>query len=320
MTAPQAGKSTCQFWHKMRWIVESTQWADRGQILQPEMSDPGQAGCIGVARLGSVQLDNGGFSIWLQLRGSSWVEAKEGRFQLQRGDWIALEKDSRPLVQSDRHGLCIGLSLGSDVLRALGRLSDGALYAGRGRLALHDTLVALRLWRDAAARMPTGDIGQLRPLLLHLIGVQRELASRVPRCPGRSRTRKRQVFGRLQRARLYLEGNSDRIVRISELAELTSFSSWYFSKTFLSLYDESPQAAAARLRIERAAELLESTSMMIGEVAAACGFDNCCSFARAFRARFGVSASRYRQGVRAAGQTLAPPNAANTPVAHRKAS
>ena len=111
----------------------------------------------------------------------------------------------------------------------------------------------------------------------------------------------------------------DRIVRISELAELTSFSSWYFSKTFLSLYDESPQAAAARLRIERAAELLESTSMMIGEVAAACGFDNCCSFARAFRARFGVSASNYRKGVRAGG-FASPPDAANTPIADRKAS
>jgi AraC family transcriptional regulator len=283
------------------------------------MAEPGQAGCIGVARLGSVHLENGGFSIWLQIRGSSWVEAKEGRFQLQRGEWIALEKDSRPLVQSDRHGLCIGLSLGSDVLRALGRLSDGTLYAGRGQLDRHDVLVALRLWREAAARMPAADIGQLRPLLLHLIGVQRDLAARVPRCPGRSRTRKRQVFGRLQRARLYLEGNSDRIVRISELAELTSFSSWYFSKTFLSLYDESPQAAAARLRIERAAELLESTSMMIGEVAAACGFDNCCSFARAFRARFGVSASNFRKGVRAGG-FASPPDAANTPIADRKAS
>jgi AraC family transcriptional regulator len=312
MPARPSGKSSSQFWHKRGGPVEATQamqWADRGQILQPDMGDPAQAGCIGVARLGSVQLENGGFSIWVQVRGSSWVEAREGRFQLQPGEWIALERDSRPLVQSDRHGLCIGLSLGADVLRTLGRVSDGTLYAGRGRLDAHDLRIALRLWRDTVARMPMADIGQLRPLLLHLIGVQRDLAARVPRCPGRSRTRKRQVFGRLQRARLYLEGNSDRIVRISELAELTSFSSWYFSKTFLSLYDESPQAAAARLRIERAAELLERTSMMIGEVAAACGFDNCCSFARAFRARFGVPASRYRQGARAQ-----VPDAANAPL------
>lgn len=296
--------------------MESTQWADRGQIVQPDMAGPGQAGCIGVARLGSAQLENGGFSIWVQVRGSSWVEAREGRFQLQRGEWIALEKDSRPLVQADRHGLCIGLSLGGDVLRALGRLSDGTLYAGRGRLSRHDLRVALRLWRDASQRAGAADPSVLRPVLLHLMAVQGELAARVPRCPGRSRNRKRQVFGRLQRARLYLEGNSDRVVRISELAELTSFSSWYFSKTFLSLYDESPQAAAARLRIERAAELLRGTSMMIGEVAAACGFDNCCSFARAFRARFGVSATRYRQGVNA----VASPELAKAPVARRKAS
>ena len=40
--------------------------------------------------------------------------------------------------------------------------------------------------------------------------------------------------------------------------------------------------------------------MMIGEVAAASGFDNCCSFARAFRARFGQSATRYRSAARVA--------------------
>jgi AraC family transcriptional regulator len=31
----------------------------------------------------------------------------------------------------------------------------------------------------------------------------------------------------MQRARLYLEGNSNRVVRIEELARLANFSSWY---------------------------------------------------------------------------------------------
>ncbi len=75
---------------------------------------------------------------------------------------------------------------------------------------------------------------------------------------------------------------------------MTSFSSWYFSKAFHSLYDESPQALSVRLRLERAADLLKNSSMTVGEVAAASGFDNCCSFARAFKARFGVPATRYR--------------------------
>lgn len=298
--------------------MEQVQWADRGQLLQLDTPDGAvQGGCIGASRLGSVQVA-GGFSIWVQLHGSSWVEAKEGKFRLRSGDWIAFEKDSKPTVQADRFGVCMGLTLSSDALREMTRFADRGLYAGRGNVSRHDARIALRLWREAAARMaetPNAgfDTAALRPILLHLAGVQRELAARIPRCPGRSRSRKRQVFGRLQRARLYLEGNCDRVVRISELAELTSFSSWYFSKTFHSLYEESPQAASARMRLERAADLLTSTSMMIGEVAAASGFDNCCSFARAFRARFGVSATRYRSaaGVRA--------EAARSPAARKLA-
>ena len=147
------------------------------------------------------------------------------------------------------------------------------------------------MWRAARA---DGNADALRPVLLHIARAQRDLATRVQLCPGRSRSRKRQVFGRMQRARLYLEGHNDRVVRIGELADLTNFSSWYFSKAFQSLYDESPQALSARLRLERAAELLTSTSMTVGEVAASCGFDNCCSFARAFRARHGTTATDYR--------------------------
>lgn len=276
--------------------MEQVLWADRGQSLQREPTDsiPGNR-CIGVSRLGNAQLSGAQFSLWVQIRGASWVDGREGRFQLRRGDWIAFDKESRPTVQSGRNGLCLGLGLNADVLQTIDRFADSGLYAGRGRIGIRDARIVLRLWRAAARRLDQADdVNVLRPLLLQLAGIQQDLATHAQRCPGRSRSRKRQVFARLQRARLFLEGHSDRVVRIGELAELTSFSSWYFSKTFHALYGESPQATAARLRLERAADLLRHSSMMIGEVAAASGFDNCCSFARAFRARYGTSASGYR--------------------------
>lgn len=276
--------------------MEQVLWADRGQSLLPEAADavPGNR-AFGVSRLGGIQLSGAQFSIWVQMRGSSWVEAREGRFPLRRGDWIAFDRESRPSVQTDRNGLCLGLGLNGDALQAIARFADSGLYAGRGRVAPGDARLLMRLWRSAATRLRhDGGADALRPILLQLAGIQHELARRAQDCPGRSRSRKRQVFARLQRARLYLEGHCDRVVRIGELAELTSFSSWYFSKTFHALYGESPQAASARMRLERAAELLRGSSMMIGEVAAASGFDNCCSFARAFRARFGMSASQFR--------------------------
>lgn len=60
-------------------------------------------------------------------------------------------------------------------------------------------------------------------------------------------------------------------------------------------------------------DLLRDTDMMVGEVAAASGFDNCCSFARAFRARFGLSASRYRE----AGANLSPDSAKSSVVSRK---
>jgi len=287
--------------------------ADRGQSLSLDkvVDDGPLPTCLGVARLGSLQSPGTTFTVWIQLRGSAWVESKEGRFRLRQREWIAFEKESRPMVQAGRDGLCIGLSLAPDALRALGELTDCSLYAGRGSMSRSDARVALRLWRDVLA---TGHPTQaLRPVLLHLAALQQGMATGVQRCPGRSRSRKRQVFGRMQRARLYLEGNSHRVVRIGELAELTNFSSWYLSKTFQSLYAESPQSLSARLRLERAADLLRDTDMMVGEVAAASGFDNCCSFARAFRARFGLSASRYRE----AGANLSPDSAKSSVVSRK---
>lgn len=308
--------------------MDKVLWADRGQLQQLDSTDHElRTRCIGVSRLGSAQLSAHQSSVWVQLRGSSWVQSREGRFQLRRGDWIAFDRDSRPEVQADRHGLCLGLALGADAQKVLGRLAELAVFTGRGRVGRRDARTFARLWRGAGPRLSTlqaadgtSEVAALRPLLMHLASIQKELTALIARCPGRSRLRKRQVFARLQRARMYLEGHCDRVVRIGELAELTSFSSWYFSKTFHGLYDESPQAASARLRLERAADLLAGSPMMIGEVAAACGFDNCCSFARAFRARHGMSASSYRHNARVTAAMASRTDSANPEALDRKAA
>lgn len=280
--------------------MEHKGWAGRGQHVRLDASgDHDPSGCLAVGRLGSMQVAAELFTIWLQVRGTAWVEAREGKFHLHPGQWIALEKDSRPLIQADRHGVCIGLGLSSEAMCKLSQFLGPGLYAGRGTILRAEALMTLRMWREAmlSSLQPDASDGTatLRLITLQLAGFQHGLSERIARCPGRTRQRKRQVFSRLQRAHLYLEGNCDRVVRVAELADLTSFSSCYFSRTFASLYEESPQVVGVRLRLEHAANLLHDEAMMVGEVAAASGFDNCCSFARAFRARFGVTASRYRQ-------------------------
>lgn len=279
-------------------------WADRGQSLELE-AGVDDVRWAGVSRLGQLAVGAPMFSIWWQVRGTGGVESREGRFRLAAGDWIAFERDSHPMLQADRTGLAVGLAMSQELMRGLALARGHGLFAGRGRVPDGERLLTFRLWRDAARRhrlTPPQNVGaqarMLQPLLIQLALLQRDLAARLGRCPGRSRNRKGQVFGRLQRARLYLEGHRDRVVSLSELAALANFSSWYFSKTFHSIYDETPQAASQRLRLERACQLLEETTLVVGEVGAACGFDNACSFARAFRANVGTTASAYRAHAR----------------------
>lgn len=297
-------------------------WADRGQSLEINDEDGlVDARWLGVSRLANLRLAAPLFSIWLQIRGGASVDAREGSFRLSPGDWIAFERDSQPELQTDRMGLTLGLVLSADVLRSIAQSRGYGLFAGRGRIPGGERAITLRLWREAMGRQTSNRFSSManqarlmQPLLLQLSLLQRDLASRLGRCPGRSRNRKGQVFGRLQRAHLFLEGHRHRIVTLTELAELTSFSSWYFSKTFHNIYDESPQAASQRMRLERACELLANTSLVIGEVGAACGFDNACSFARAFRSYSNTTASAYREQAR-----HAAPNPANPASAKRQA-
>jgi AraC family transcriptional regulator len=238
------------------------------------------------------------FSFWLQLRGTAHVAAAEGSFSLRAGEWIALERGSMPEVQSSGSGLTLGLMLTPDVMHGALDSVDRGLLTGRGEASLRDRRVALRLWRQCAS-LPD-DAGNaavmraLKPLLKHWQAGQEPFAAMIERCPGRSFHRKTRIFSRIQKARLYLEGNPQRMLRIEELMELTRFSSWWLSKTFHAVYQETLQKASMRLRMQRARDLLQNSLLSITELAEACGFHDPCSFARQFKAWHGETASAWR--------------------------
>lgn len=274
--------------------------ADRGATINlPPLA--GATRWLAVAHAGCLRSQCAGLSILMQVRGRSQVLAREGRFDLKPGDWLVLDRDSAPEVHADRHGVTLGVVAACD---QGGRRPD--LLPGAGRMSASDLRIALRLWRNGAEASDDARTSGERTIdertaqafhamSQHIAALQRALDDGIARSPGRSISRKRQVFGRMQRAKLFLEGHRDRVVRLTELAELTSFSIWYLSKTYHEIYRESPQAASVRLRLERACELLAESVCSISEVGIACGFDNSCSFARAFRARYGTTASDYRQ-------------------------
>jgi AraC family transcriptional regulator len=274
-------------------------WADRGRTLRcGETTTPhAPPRCLAVSRQGNLGLQARRFSLWVQVRGEAWIESAEGRFRLRPGQWIALDRESRPTVQASSTGLCLGMSFEAGGSPSRRPADDSRVYPGRGRLNRRERVVFLRLWRRACPRalMGAGSHGDTRPLLAFMAEVQRDLQRFAQRCPGRTRGHRHQVFVRLQRARLYLKGHHHRRIPMRELARLVNFSHSYFSRTYTFVYEEQPQVTASRIRLAHAADLLISTGAPIGEIAQASGFENNCSFSRAFRAHFGISATDYRR-------------------------
>lgn len=277
-------------------------WVDRGSALELEPPAGGDesAALLALGRGGSLVVPTAAATLWLVLRGAAAVECREGRFELAGGQWLSLDRDARPQVDAGARALVLGVALTASMQLQLQQSAQAAVFPGLGGAIPGTATTALRLWRRCAGfarnevrvrdvdRLPFGQVLRL------LAQQQFEYRDLVDRCPGRSLRRKRQVFSRMQRARLYLEGHLDRAVRIAELADLSSVSVWYFTKTFHALYGEGPQAASARLRLAHAAGLLARTRLSVSEVGAACGFENNCSFSRAFRSQYGVPPSLHR--------------------------
>lgn len=276
-----------------------TTWIDRGHALDLGNANrrDGAVTMIAVSRGASVSITAPAATLWIVLRGSAELECKEGRFVLPAGEWISLERESCPLVYADGDGLILGLVLPSGCL-ASQQWMDAALFPGRGKLLAK--AAAFRMWRRMAPfvrneiRPDTASAHQSGQLLRFVAALQDGFNDMVHRCPGRSLRRKRQLFSRMQRARLHMEGHLGSATRISELAEMSNMSIWYFTKTFHAIYGFGPQGASARIRLAHAAELLLATHLSVSEVGAASGFENNCSFSRAFRAQFGSPPSLYR--------------------------
>src|SRR5262245_31893321 len=82
-----------------------------------------------------------------------------------------------------------------------------------------------------------------------------------------------------------------------DLARVAAFSPFHFDRVFKAVTGETLFGFIQRVRLERAAAaLLSRHDASVLEVALDHGFASAATFARAFRARFGMSASAWRSG------------------------
>ena len=129
-----------------------------------------------------------------------------------------------------------------------------------------------------------------RSLVLHLV---RRFSSLAPQ--GRSDPGEVMVGWRLRRTIEYMHANLSESLPLAELAAVSGLSPTHFTRAFRLATGDPPYRHFVRLRIEKARELLECSTLSINEVAIRCGFEQPSHFASMFRKLTGVSPRAFRR-------------------------
>lgn len=92
-----------------------------------------------------------------------------------------------------------------------------------------------------------------------------------------------------------MEKNYSSPVTLAELAYLSGRSLASFKRDFQSIYNVAPSQWIRNKRLDKAKEVLESTSMAVSDICYTLGFENPAHFSRIFKEHFGYSPSNLRQ-------------------------
>ena len=98
----------------------------------------------------------------------------------------------------------------------------------------------------------------------------------------------------IQEAVSYMELNYQRELTVEEIAGACQLNRSYFSKLFKEKKGCPPQEFLIRLRLSKAAELMRTTKVSIGDISVSCGYPNQLHFSRAFKQRYGISPREWR--------------------------
>lgn len=157
-----------------------------------------------------------------------------------------------------------------------------------------------RMWNEGQAGNPHGALwadGALLQLAAALLRLQHSSPDVAVRSAARGGLASWQVRTVID----YLEEHLASDIALADLATLTGLSSFHFCRAFKTSTGLPPHRWRLARRIERAREMLETTSLPITEIAAAVGYENPGHLAVTFRKAVGLSPTQYRSQHRTGG-------------------
>ena len=93
----------------------------------------------------------------------------------------------------------------------------------------------------------------------------------------------------------YIEQNFQNDISIEDVAAVCGINRSYLGRIFRTSTGHSPQEFLIHYRMTKAAELLKLTTLSIGDIGSAVGYENALHFSRAFKNVYGVSPRAWRE-------------------------
>jgi AraC-like DNA-binding protein len=109
----------------------------------------------------------------------------------------------------------------------------------------------------------------------------------------RRRSADRLAAREIDRARRYLDAETDRVVQSSELETITGLTRYELARQFRAALGTSPYRYSLMRRLDRVRREL-SPNASLAEVALTAGFADQAHLSRMFKRAYGVSPARYR--------------------------
>lgn len=96
----------------------------------------------------------------------------------------------------------------------------------------------------------------------------------------------------------YIVNHSRQKLTLDELADISGFSKYHFTRIFSAVTGMTPIAFVNRERLQRAVRLLAETNQTVLDIAAQCGFESVSTFNGLFKKHYSKTPSQVRNGVR----------------------
>jgi transcriptional regulator GlxA family with amidase domain len=99
---------------------------------------------------------------------------------------------------------------------------------------------------------------------------------------------------RIQATIRAMQNSQAQHLQMRDLAKQVNLSLWHFTHLFKAETSLSPKQYLRRLKMKKAAALLEDSFLSVKEITSLVGFDDRSHFSRDFKSAFGRSPSEYR--------------------------